>query len=209
MKIEYHCSVNYSNTELLALLEREKIKHEDVMGKDFVFDVFSDHPKCEEILQYVNQEENPFIIQTAIFSKKDMEQAEWFTFVATRSLVGTRNNDYTFDFLCEYCNEYGIQKSYHRVQKNHFVVKSVPKWKPKFNFCSEECGDFATIFCSDFAKETLIENQILGVDFLPVLKGDLVTPKENIHQLIFPNVLPEGAIDFVGKHRKEFFKINK
>ena len=37
---------------------------------------------------------------------------------------------------------------------------------------------------------------------MPVLKGDRKTPKENIHQLKFTQILPREAFDFIGQYKE-------
>ena len=58
------------------------------------------------------------------------------------------------------------------------------------------------VFCSDEARRVLSENKIVGIEYIPVLTGDMITEKENIQQLTFPNVLPMAAIDFIGSHKE-------
>ena len=59
------------------------------------------------------------------------------------------------------------------------------------------------IFCSDFAKEAIVKNQITGVDFIPVLKKDLKTNVSDVNQLMFPNKLPLEAYTFIGKYKEK------
>ena len=201
MKIKYHCSESYDNKDLIDLLESENIKCEDVMGNSFVFDFYSDNPRCEEILNYLKQNPKPFILQEAIYSKEEMEKAEWYEMSATRQVVDTRDWDYTYEFSCPYQRGEGIRYK-HRIQVRPILLQGMPKWKARFNFCTEACGDFALTFCSDYGKEKLIESNITGIEFMPVLKGDRKTPKENIHQLKFTQTLPREAFDFIGQYRE-------
>lgn len=201
MKIKYHCSERYENKSLLNLLESENIKHTDVMGKSYVFDIYSDNPRCEEILNYLRQNPNPFILQEAIYSKEEMQKAEWYEMYATRQVVDTRDWDYTYEFLCPYQHGEDIRYK-HMTQIRPFILQGMPKWKPKYNFCTNACGNFSLTFCSDYGKEKLIEKGITGIEFMPVLKGDKKTPKENIHQLKFTQTLPREAFDFIGKYKE-------
>ena len=52
MKIEYHCTCQADSTQLLKVLSEEKIKIDFYM-KRFAFDIYSDNPKCEEILNLI------------------------------------------------------------------------------------------------------------------------------------------------------------
>lgn len=201
MKIKYHCNSSYHNKKLQDLLAFENIKCVDVMGNSFVFDFYSDHPKCDEILSYLKQETNPLIIQEAIYTKEEMEKAEWYEMYATRQVVDTRDWDYTYQCSCEYIKDNRV-RYYHSDQVKPFILQGMPKWKPRFNFCTDACGDFSLTFCSDYGKEKLIEKGITGIEFMPVLKGDKKTPKENIHQLKFTQTLPREAFDFIGKYKE-------
>ena len=79
----------------------------------------------------------------------------------------------------------------------------MPKWKTKFNFASECCGDFSMIFCSDFAREKITQSDIVGIDFAPVYKENLTEIKEDIHQFKVDNILPADVFYVVGEHRIE------
>ena len=81
------------------MLQSENIKHTDVMGISYVFDIYSDNPRCEEILNYLRQNPNPFILQEAIYSKEEMQKAEWYEMYATRQVVDTRDWDYTYEIF--------------------------------------------------------------------------------------------------------------
>lgn len=201
MKTKYHCSCHWDSRALHKLLEAENIKCSD-FENFFVFDFYSDHPKAQLILQLTRQDSRPMIIEMAIFSKEEMDRAEWFSMEATRQIVDTRNWEYTFAFECEF--DLNSSKRYgHITQVNPFLSSPMPKWKNKFNFCSTAYGDFSTIFCSDYARKCLEESDVVGIDYLPVLKGDLKTSKENLHQLIFPNIFPTDALEAIGEHTVE------
>ena len=204
MKTKYHCSVSNKNIALIELLNREKIKYTDCLD-DIVFDICSDHPNFDVIFSLVKtvieNELPPLIIETDIFSKEEMENANWFFMPATRQLIETRKDEYTFNYSCKLPSE--LPRYHHRIQVNPFVVKAMPKWKTKFNFASECCGDFSMIFCSDFAREKITQSDIVGIDFLPVYKGNLTELKEDIHQFKVDNILPADAFRFIGDHRIE------
>ena len=201
VKIKYHCSGRWDNKSLVELIESEKIKYDDCDDRYFVFDFYSDNPKCEEILNSLNRQPRPLIIQEAIYSKEEMQKAEWYEMYATRQVVDTRDWDYTYEFLCPYQHGEDIRYK-HMTQVRPFILQGMPKWKPRFNFCTDACGDFSLTFCSDYGKEKLIEKGITGIEFMPVLKGDRKTPKENIHQLKFTQILPREAFDFIGQYKE-------
>lgn len=203
MKTKYHCSATYDNIELISLLQNEKIKITDVNGTDFVFDFFSDTPQCDTILRCTKKEEHPLILKEAIFSKEEMQKAEWYTFKASRTVMETKKVDFTYVVSCPFPDPNPFNKHHHKTQINPFVSNKTPKWKANFNFCCTDTGDYELIFCSDHAKNIIIGNDIKGVEFLPVLKGDLSTPRENVQELMIPNILPEDALVLYGAYKEQ------
>ena len=117
--------------------------------------------------------------------------------------IETKNVDYTYDAKCPYVTEYGMHRHHHLDQVNPFVSSKTPKWKKGYNFCSVETGFMTQIFCSDFAKETILKNGINGVHFMPVLKGDFETPTSDVSQLVFKNKLPLQSYTFIGEYIEE------
>ena len=91
--------------------------------------VVADNPKCEEILTSLNQQPRPLIIQEAIYSKEELQQAEWYEMYATRQVVDTRDWDYTYEFLCPYQHGEDIRYK-HMIQIRPFILQGMPKWKP-------------------------------------------------------------------------------
>lgn len=206
MKIKYHCSSYFDNTALVELLEKAKVRIDILEPRSiynsFVFDIDSDNPFCSEALARVKLDPDPFIIETAIYSQKEMDDAQWYTMEATRSMVGTTNFDFTYECCCEYHTSCET-RYYHCVQVRPFVTKSIPKWKTRFHFCSSDGGDFSLIFCSNEARKSLIENQIAGLDFLPVLKGDLTTVRDEIYQLDYLHTIDMDAFTPIGSYYED------
>ena len=203
MRTNYHCVTIEKDELLISLLESEKIKYGSFMDKGIVFDVYSDNPRFADIIERVNKSPKAHFVQWVEFSKQEMQAAEWYFMEPKRQIVDSLQTDYTFEFYCPYKkgpNDPFIR--YHRSEQiRPFLINNkIPKWKPKFNFCSEAHGFFFYIFCSDEAREKLTQSDVVGVDFQPVLKGDKVTVRENIHQVVFPNILPTEAFDFIGEY---------
>ena len=197
MKIEYHCSEWYKSEhshKIIELLEEQNIKYDDIMGNAFAFYLYSDNEKTKEILGYLECKPH----MTAIFSKEEMEAANWYTFEATRHDIESSDDYFTFEYSCPY--ESGTGTRYrHEKQVNPFLSKRTPKWKNNYNFCSVNTGDFNKIFCSDIAKMMIKNRDITGVDFMPVVNRRNI-PTENVSQLYFPNILPKDAFIFIGEY---------
>lgn len=193
--------MGYDNVELIDILKAEKIKMIDIMGTHFVFDFYSDNPRSNDILKLSSEDDQHIITKEAIFSSQEMDQAEWYIFLATRSVVETKKSDFTYNLRCPFQTSTGIRYR-HKEQINPFITKKTPKWKSNYNFCSTDTGNFSLIFCSDHAKATIIEKDIRGVDFMPVLHKDLITQCENVHELIIPNILSKEALVLVGEYKE-------
>ena len=203
MKFEYYCGV-HRDTSIIDILEAKKIKYKtEPLTKGVFFTIYSDMDECEELLSYIKTIPRTSIHKSSVFSKQEMEDANWYLLYVTRMGIETKNVDYTFDAKCLYSTAYGMHKYYHLDQVNPFVSNKTPKWKTGYNFCSVETGSMTKIFCSDFAKETIIKNNISGVDFMPVIKKDLKTETDNVSQLVFTNKLPREAYTFIGEYKEK------
>ena len=192
----YHCSVMYSDEyskRILEILGDEGIHYDDIMGNAFVFYVYSDNPRTAEILKHLETE--PSI--EVLFSKSELENANWYILEATRFDIETSDDDFTFEYSCPYRTPYDTRYR-HQKQINPYVSKRTPKWKNNYNFCAM-LGDFNRVFCSDRAKNMIFTRDIVGVDYMHVVnrRGEST---ENVSQMIFNNVLPMNCFNFIGEY---------
>ena len=203
MKYEFYCRMD-EDINVINFLKDRNIKYETgPLAKRIYFTVYSDTENCDEFLKYIRALPDTSISKLSVFSKQEMEDANWYLIYVTRMGMETKKVDYTYDAKCPYVTNYGMQGHYHLDQVNPFVSSKTPKWKNGYNFCSVETGFRTQIFCSDYAKETILKNEISGVDFMPVLKGDLTTPTPDVSQLVFKNKLPLEAYTFIGKYSED------
>ena len=203
MKYEYYCGVN-EDVGVIDFLKNKNVKYETgPIPNRIYFTVYSDMEDSDEFLKHIETLPGTSISKSSVFSNREMEDANWYLLYVTRMGMETKNVDYTYDAKCPYVTEYGMHRSRHLDQVNPFVSSKTPKWKNGYNFCSVETGFMTQIFCSNFAKETILKNQISGVEFMPVLKGDLATPTPDVSQLVFKNKLPLEAYTFIGKYSKD------
>ena len=205
MKFKFYCRVNEDNN-VINFLETQKIKYEaGPIPKRIYFTIYSDTEGIEDFLRYIQVLPESLISKSSVFSNEEMEDANWYSFNVTRMGIDTKNEDYTYEAKCQYVTQYKnveIKKCYHLDQINSFVSSKTPKWKNGYNFCSVETGNTTKIFCSDYAKERIIENGITGVSFMPVLKGYLKTQTPGVSQLIFNNKLPLEAYTLIGDYEE-------
>ena len=203
MKYRYYCCVN-EDDRVIDLLKTKNLKYRASEAHRFLsFEVFSDMKDCEDFLSFLRTIPGTTIRKSSVFSDKEMEDASWYLFYVSRMGMDTSNVEFTYNARCRYTTIYGIKKCHHLDQINPFVSKKTPKWKNGYQFCSTETGWTTKIFCSDLAKETIKKSGINGVEFMPVLKGDLKTETPDVSQLVFPNKLPREAFEFIGAYHKE------
>lgn len=204
MKYRYMCRIR-PDTAVISFLEKKNIKYEIAFAitDTLIFDLYSDMEEHEHILEYIKSKPGSLITKLSVFSKQEMEDANWYLMEVTRMGIDTRKPDFTYDAKCPYTTSYGMQKHHHIDQVNPFVSKKIPKWKNRSHFCSTETGFVTKIFCSDYAKEKIIQSGVTGVDFMPVLKSDLKTENPDISQLVFKNKLPLDAYTFIGNYTED------
>jgi hypothetical protein len=203
MKYKFYCAIN-EDISVINFLKTKKIKYETgPLPNRIYFTIYSDIENNEELLKYIQTLPETSIEKSSVFSEQEMEDANWYLLYVTRMGMETKNVDYTYNAKCPYTTAYGMQRHYHLDQVNPFVSTKTPKWKNGYNFCSVETGFMTQIFCSDFAKDTILKSEISGVSFMPVLKKDLKTEISDVHQLVFANKLPLEAYTFIGKYSED------
>ncbi len=204
MKYKFYCYVHGEDARVIDFLKARNVKYEIApLPLGVYFTIYSDTEGCDELLKYIKTLPRKSIAKSSVFSKQEMEEANWYLMYATRMGIDTSNVDYTFEAKCPYITIYGMKKHFHLEQINPFVSKRTPGWKNGYQFCSPETGFMSYIFCSDFAKESIKNSGIVGVEFMKVLKGDLKTETPDVSQLVFNNKLPLEAYSFVGDYEEE------
>ena len=203
MKYKFYCAIN-EDVHVIDFLRTRKIKYEDdPISKRIYFTIYSDTEGSSNLLTYIQTLPEALISKSSVFSKQELEDANWYLLYVTRMGIETKNTSYTYEAKCPYVTQYGMKKSKHLDQINPFVSSKTPKWKNGYNFCSTETGFMTQIFCSDLAKNVIRNSQVTGVDFIPVLKKDLKTETPDVNQLIFTNKLPLEAFTFIGKYHED------
>ena len=200
MKRKYSFSVPYKgNEEFLRILDYNDIKGVDIMGNYYACSFLSDHPYAEEILNLISKKDLKVSIDV-VFSKEDLENANWYLFEVIRLDIQSSDSDYTYEYSCPYDTVTGIRYR-HVKQVNYCVSKRTPKWKNNYNFCADNYGDYYEIYCSDIAKKMIKNRDIVGIDFWPVVnkKGE---PTENVSQLVYKHTLSVNSFKFIGKYRE-------
>ena len=203
MKFKFYCCMD-EDVRAVNYLKTKNIKYETgPIPKRIYFTIYSDTESSEEFLDYIQTLPETTISKSSVFSKEEMESAQWYLLDVYRTGIDTSNVKFTYDAKCPYITSYGMQKHHHLDQINPFVSKRTPKWKNGYQFCSVDTGNTTRIFCSDYAKEIIIKSGITGLDFMPVLKGDLITQTPDVSQLVFTHKLPLEAYTFIGEYTEK------
>jgi hypothetical protein len=196
MHINHHISFNKNeHLELYHYILRNNIKSESVEGWDYVVvDIYEDSCHWEKILFYLGGEPDVDIC-TTIFSKKELENAEWLSVRSKwhngypQPNSGTDTYDKVTYDTANYCKKCGSGL----VQNNPFRISSMPNWGKRhffmLNWVLEE------LFVSDAAKSILIQSGISGISFLEVKNKSGTKNIDGVYQLMVENEIPEGLID--------------
>lgn len=197
MDIDVRCCCT-KNPSLVDILQKNTVSYRDGENR-IVFHFKESHPNFQ-VIEQAAKEAQGTIIRSRVYTKQEMDHARWFYM---RSKCGkiSITEESSFEYSCRqtfYYQGIELNKWKHCRQIAPVHTKKTPKWKPKNNFYSIDTGDFWSIFCSDFAKETLLQNTN-GLEFMPVLKGKTDKPLEDIHQLSVPKKLPLEALEFDGQ----------
>ena len=65
LRTQYHCTGSFDNEELQALLIEQNIKIKEINDKKFVFDIFSDNFRLDDILNALESERR-FLLASGI-----------------------------------------------------------------------------------------------------------------------------------------------
>ena len=204
MKYKFYCGVEENNC-IINKLQKLGVKYNTCSLTNMVFfTVYSDDKEIDDLLKYIDSLPDSTIHKSSVFSKDEMDKAEWYLWFVARMGIDTSNVKFTYNAKCLfYTSSYGMQKYYHLDQVDSFVSKKTPGWKNGYNFCSVGTGFKTKIFCSNEAKERIKANEIKGLDFMKVLKGDLKTETPDVSQLVFKNKLRREAFDFIGAYKEQ------
>lgn len=197
MIIKAHCICETKDKTIIGLLNKYSVKY-STSDNLLIFDINSKQEYYNELIELLDKHNRKPILEVK-YSKEELKSSNWFIMEATRAVLDNQNDDFTFIYSCAYQTYCTHWK--HRIQKNSFVVKKTPKWKTSYNFCSEDTGNYSFMFCSDYAKHTLTNNNITGVDFLPVLHTNLSSQQININQITSHHKISFLDVEFLGKYK--------
>ena len=163
---------------------------------DFVIvNILESHKAWLEMHNYISHNEHGTIISSAVYSKKEMAEAEWFTCRSTwrweypqpqsDKFGYMKNITYEFSSNCRECG-------YGKKQIGNFRVRKSPSWGKK-NFLMLNWEE-DVLFLSDRAKEILSASDLKGFKFLDVLNTKGTQKIEDINQLVIESCTQPGLV---------------
>ena len=108
------------------MLIEQNIKIEEINDEKFVFDIFSDNFRLDDILNALEKENNKTILKWVVFSEKEMYDAQWYSMGATMLAIDTKKRDFTYTTSCPYQRSTRIAYR-HIEQVKPFVANRTPK----------------------------------------------------------------------------------
>ena len=204
MTIQHHYYIKYTE-KLLDFLDSKKIKYEfSVSAGNILLDICENNKHFAEFMQFIP--EDAFCTKKYVFSKKELDEAKWLTMRCTNQKFEAQSWEETFEYSCtetrtainhrgkpeihEYAN-HGKQIAPYQFTKANI------KWG-KSSFCGTITGGRDTIFCNDNAVSVIESNGLTGLSFAPVLQHRKNVYLENVHQLVFDNIIPDEKTQMQG-----------
>lgn len=164
--------------------------------------LFEDHPNAEQIKSVLPHE----VFGEYVFSDSELMGSEWLLMRSTNGKLDSKNTEKTFEFSCEYeksIADFTEKFAHHRKQIAPYEFPTPVKWG-KNHFYSSDMGGFYQFFCDDLAKDLLQKQGFTGVRFDPVVAYRKGCYAENIHQVVFSEVLPDDALILDNGFQKKY-----
>lgn len=169
-----------------------------------IFEIEETHPNFQEVLDflpsktdtslYADVPENLVAIQHyPVYSNEELRSAKWLSVRSSFRKVDPCNWEQLQKPSCIVrTNRLGVPIGRHDGESGEYIIKGPIKWGTR-HFASVVYGEHG-LFCDDFAKEILQNNQVNGIDFRPVFKKSTGEPVENIFRLANTFTVPDGAM---------------
>ena len=201
MRIKHRFAFGTRKINVVQSLEQQGVEL-DISYGIAVFEIFEDNDKFNAISDLMSSN-NITSIPTAIYTKEEIEAAQWLTVRSSwRSLYPQPIDDFgflrtTYD-ATDYCEKakgsdgllYWCGNGL--VQKENFILAKEPNWGPR-NFLMVNCVE-DELFISPKTEETLRTSDLSGFEIYDVLnkKRNVMS---GVKQLFVKNYLGEGLCD--------------
>lgn len=153
-----------------------------------VFDIPEDDPAFFELVHKHNL--RPSSISKVLFSKQEMDEAQWFTCWATSPKIELDRHKETFQYR-EWIDHNRVRHRY--LIGKPFYLKKPVKHRPEQHFFFSYELSFSHIFCDDYAMRKLAE-VFDEISFQPTFHAKTGLPIEDLHYMHIEKELNSSSI---------------
>jgi len=188
MRIKYRYGFNNNESDIADFIIKQNIKH-DKGAIITVFELLDDDEHFEIALKFLENHGIKPTISEAVFSQKEMDEAQWLSIRSTwrHDYPQPKDRGYIFSTYdaTDYCDECkkGLK------QKESFVIKKEPNWGPRnflmINLVHDE------LFISSQAESVLRNSSLSGFSIYDVLNKS-GNKLERIKQIYVNSYLGNG-----------------
>ena len=141
-----------------------------------------------------------------VYTQEELNTATWLTMRSTNWYkLEPKATEITFERSCGYERRNGFgdvwTAYHHQKQVAPFSFAKPIKWGRTafYGSCFNACH---YLFCSEAAKNILLQNGLTGMSFNPVLHYRKNQPLEDIHQFNANTIIENDSIKFIGQARR-------
>lgn len=135
-----------------------------------------------------------FVSYKKKYSKKEMNEAEWFWFRSLNKKIEPINYFDFYEHRCEFQKPNGKMHCRHIVQTGLYQTRPKIKIGKNKAFISVLFCNGNELFCEDSARKLIEKSNLKGFRFDPILNVKTKEPLEGYYQIRSPYVLPDGCI---------------
>lgn len=172
MKLEYRYVFrnDYRNSKrIINFLKQNNINYDDdELTSLVVVEFFDDAPYFQDLQRLFQKYKIAATEVTKVFTETELNSADWLTIRSTYRLGfpqpenNFHNITYSSEKMCNKC-QLGLY------QKDLFYINKLPRWTKNRHFFQPFWIE-DELFISDYATDIFKENNVDGVEFLPVKK---------------------------------------
>lgn len=168
------------------------------------FDVPEIHPQFEEIIHLISNrawKDNATSprpsVYFPVYSEEEYLSAKWLNVRSSFSKVLVENKREIIRQTCIFGEDrLGYTRGMHAEESGTCIVKSPIKWH-RNHFASATNISEYFLFCDDTVRSILLQKNVTGIDFRPVIRQSSMLPVDNIHQMSNLFTVPDCGI--IGK----------
>lgn len=191
MKYNYYFCQKYSD-ELKNALTNEGVKYEvsefGTIGLSLISFSLKEN---DQFLEYITNLTNSKPIVTAVYSQKELQEAEYLCIRPMKQQINIVNCELAYVNAC--IEETPLRRRVHHIKQfAPFVIAKEPSMNGKTAFWAESTG-FLELFADYRVRELTTFHSLKGIEYSPVyVQGKLAS--EKLFQLTSPNIISYDAI---------------